>query len=307
MSHPRAVNRLIQDFSSRRPLRATSLIVTVFGDTVSQHGGTLWLGSLVRCLAPLGVNERLVRTSVFRLVKEGWLDSERVGRRSYYRFTDYGSHEYARAARRIYNLKTPDWDGRWQILMPQDIPEEHRERFRRSLYWQGYRTIATGTFAKPGAVAPELHDILDEFDARERVIVMQAEMPTQSSRKAVRNLVHDNWELAAVARRYREFLRRYGALFRWLARSTAVDGDTAFAARTLLIHDYRRALLQDPPLPEELLPRDWPGAEALRATAEAYARLAAPSVEYIVTDMESGTGSMPPPGEEFRRRFTDAF
>lgn len=60
-------------------MRSTSLIITLFGDTVSPHGRTIWLGSLVQALAPIGVNERLVRTSVFRLVKEGWLEADRVG------------------------------------------------------------------------------------------------------------------------------------------------------------------------------------------------------------------------------------
>ena len=47
MSHPAVVKRLLADFSSRQPIRTTSLIITLFGDVVSQHGGTLWLSSLV--------------------------------------------------------------------------------------------------------------------------------------------------------------------------------------------------------------------------------------------------------------------
>ena len=60
MPHPAAVKRLIDDFVNRRPMRTTSLIVTFFGDVVSQHGNTVWLGSLVHAMAPLGINERLV-------------------------------------------------------------------------------------------------------------------------------------------------------------------------------------------------------------------------------------------------------
>jgi phenylacetic acid degradation operon negative regulatory protein len=286
-------------------MRTTSLIVTLFGDVVSQHGDTIWLSSLARCLQPLGVSERLVRTSVFRLVKEGWLESERVGRRSYYRFTPYGSHEYARAARRIYSLKAPPWDGRWQLLLPQDIGDENRERFRRSLHWQGYRSIAAGTFAKPGKAGPELAETLAEFDVQEQVIVMEAEMPAMTSRQTIRNLVHDNWHLEDVAQRYREFQRRYQPLFKWLAKQTEPAPEVAFVARTLLIHDYRRILLQDTPLPEPLLPPGWPGAESKRATGEAYLKLAAPSVAYITGELESGNGAMPPPVPLFWQRFAE--
>ena len=41
------------------------------------HGGAIWLGDLIELLAPLGINERLLRTSVFRLVAQNWLQSER--------------------------------------------------------------------------------------------------------------------------------------------------------------------------------------------------------------------------------------
>ena len=303
MTHPAVIKRLVDDFVGRRPMRTTSLIVTIFGDVVSQHGDTIWLGSLVQALAPLGINERLVRTSVFRLVQEGWLESERVGRRSYYRFSPYGHHEYARAARRIYSLDGPGWNGRWQILIPQDLPEQQRERFRRSLYWQGYRTIASGTFAKPGKAGGGLQEILEEFDAVDKVIVMEAEMPAIASHQAIRKLVHESWQLETVGNAYREFQKRYNPLFRWLPKNPQPEPATAFVARTLLIHDYRRILLQDTPLPEVLLPPGWPGVEALRTTGKAYQALAAQSVEYITGELESGNGSMPEPNPDFWKRF----
>ena len=64
--------------------RHKSLVVTVCGDTIAPHGGGFWLGSMIELLAPLGVGDRLVRTSVFRLVQEGWLTASREGRRSRY-------------------------------------------------------------------------------------------------------------------------------------------------------------------------------------------------------------------------------
>ena len=59
--------------------RAKSLIMTVWGDAIAPHGGTVWLGSLIRLLAPLGLNERLVRTGVLRLVRDGWLAARPTG------------------------------------------------------------------------------------------------------------------------------------------------------------------------------------------------------------------------------------
>ena len=213
------VKRLISDFSSRRPMRTTSLIVTLFGDVVSQHGGIIWLGSLVRALAPLGISERLVRTSVFRLVQEGWLVFDRKGRRSFYRFSDYGSHEYERAARRIYALEHTRRSGHWQLVIPLDVPEKHRERFKRSLYWQGFRNIAPGTFAKPGSSGRVLQETLQEFDVADKVVLMQADMLPYTSSSLVGNLVQDNWHLGEVAEGYRNFLAHFKPLLKLLQSS----------------------------------------------------------------------------------------
>ena len=47
---------LIQHFNARTPLRAGSLIVTVFGDCIAPRGGTVWLGSLIEVLSHLGIS-----------------------------------------------------------------------------------------------------------------------------------------------------------------------------------------------------------------------------------------------------------
>ena len=59
----RYISQWIRDFLDRHPARAKSLIVTVYGDLIAAHGGTVWLGSFIRLVEPLGLNERTVRTS----------------------------------------------------------------------------------------------------------------------------------------------------------------------------------------------------------------------------------------------------
>ncbi len=303
MEQPAVVKQLIQSFVSRRPMRTTSLIITFFGDAVSQHGHTVWLGSLIKAMAPLGINERLVRTSVFRLVKEGWLESERVGRRSYYQFTNYGAHEYQRAARRIYALEDSKWPGHWQILIPQNIPEKNRDKFKRSLQWQGYRAIAPGTFAKPGDSGHALRETMEEFDVTDKVIIFNANTSPLSSNQLERKLVHDSWQLEHVGQAYKDFLKHYQPLLKWSQRRQLLSPETAYIARTLLIHDYRRILLHDTPLPDELLPTAWPGSKALTLTSSIYKTLAGPSIAYIVTELEAGGDSMPEADPLFWNRF----
>ena len=303
MKQAKVITQLVNGFTSRRPMRTTSLIVTLFGDVVSQHGGSIWLGSLVRAMDPLGLNERLVRTSVFRLVKEGWLEFDRVGRRSYYRFTDYGSHEYQRAARRIYAMDDQTWNGRWQLVIPLGLPEDQRERFRRSLHWQGFRAISSGTYAKPGIGGGTLLETLEEFDAMEQVLVMEADSLPQTPPVLLRKLVQDVWHLDEVAARYRDFPKHFRALFKLLEKDGDLEPEAAFIARVLLIHDYRRILLQDTRIPQELLPARWPGDQALAETGAAYLALADSSVEYICATLEGDDGPLPALDRKFAMRF----
>ena len=57
----------VQSFLKTRVLRAGSLAITVFGDCISQHGGSVWMGSLIQVLEKFGLNARQVRTAVSRL------------------------------------------------------------------------------------------------------------------------------------------------------------------------------------------------------------------------------------------------
>ncbi|HTL93821.1 MAG TPA: hypothetical protein VL176_15820, partial [Steroidobacteraceae bacterium] len=97
-----AVRALLQHFQAQRPLRAGSLLISIFGDAIAPRGGAVTLGSLIRLAAPFGLAERAVRTAVARLARDGWLASRRAGRRSEYRLTRSGAERFAEATQRIY-------------------------------------------------------------------------------------------------------------------------------------------------------------------------------------------------------------
>ena len=77
LRRPPRLRSLLRHFRAQRPLRGGSLLVTVFGDAIAPRGGAVTLESLIRLAAPFGLTERLVRTSVARLAREGWLSGAR--------------------------------------------------------------------------------------------------------------------------------------------------------------------------------------------------------------------------------------
>src|SRR6516164_6268182 len=97
--------------------RASSLIITIWGDAIAPHGGAVMLAGLIELLAPFGVNERLVRTSVFRLAREDWLAAKPVGRESLYRLTRDGARRFELAYRRIYEARVVRWAESWETVI----------------------------------------------------------------------------------------------------------------------------------------------------------------------------------------------
>ena len=171
----RYIDDWIARFLAERPVRANSLIITVYGDMISAHGGTVWLGSFIRLVQPLGLNERMVRTSVFRLVKEKWLVAEQIGRRSYYSLTASGRRRFEHANRRIYDAPAADWNGEWHLVLTGGALEPAtRDALRKELLWEGFGNIAPGVLAHPSANVDSLLDILEDSNVRDKLVVMQA-------------------------------------------------------------------------------------------------------------------------------------
>lgn len=156
MSAEAACQNLIDEFRSRPTLRAGSLITTVFGDSITPRGGTVWLGSLIRVMAVFGVSERLVRTSVFRLAKDGWLKSDQQGRRSYYSLTEEGRERFEQATHRIYGTPLPPWDGEWCLLLLSNLDTEDKELVRKECGWLGFGPMSANVLAHPARILANL-------------------------------------------------------------------------------------------------------------------------------------------------------
>src|SRR3989440_11623619 len=114
---PAPVRALLRSCRGQVRLRGGPLLIAVFGDSIGPRGGAVTLGSLIRLAAPFGLTERLVRTSVARLARDGWLVAKRSGRRSEYRLTRSGAERFAEATQRIYGESPREWDGRWTLLV----------------------------------------------------------------------------------------------------------------------------------------------------------------------------------------------
>jgi phenylacetic acid degradation operon negative regulatory protein len=264
-----AAAALVSRFRRQRPLRAGSLLVTIFGDSIMPLGGVVTLASLIRLAAPFGISERLVRTSVARLAQDGWLANRRDGRLSEYRLTESGRERFAAATRRIYASNPTTWSGTWTlVLLP--VGAAGRGELRKELRWLGFGQIEPGVLVHATLGLAETRSACARLPGGDRVLVFAA---TGQDRKIDRRLATGGWELAALAARYRRFSAAFSPLRAALDRAPALDPESAFIVRTLLLHEFRKTHLRDPLLPEPLLPMGWAGTEAYELCRELYARV----------------------------------
>ncbi|TAM60915.1 phenylacetic acid degradation operon negative regulatory protein PaaX [bacterium] len=308
----RSLHQHVKRFRQQRRVQAGSLIVSIFGDAVLPRGGCIWLGSLIRLLEPLGVSERLVRTAASRLVKDGWLRTQSLGRRSNYLLTDTGRRRFGQAARRIYASSTPPWDRHWRlILLVGDLNAKERERIRKALFWQGFGTLNGDCCVHPNA------DLVSAFDALAaeglgayvpRLMPLQSGDGMRITSTNNGDLVRRAWNLEGLRTGYDAFIRAYQPIYTELASETGsgVAEEDAFLVRVLLIHDYRRLLLRDPGLPDALLPRDWPGQEARRLCRDIYRSLMVPSERHLTLHLQLADGSTPAADASLKARFSAA-
>lgn len=284
--------------------KAKSVIITVYGDSVMHHGGSAWLGSLIKLVQPLGLNERVVRTSVFRLAKEEWLTADQIGRRSFYRLTEAGRHRFDTAHGRIYHHASRPWDGAWTFVIIDfaAMKPDRRDALRSDLRWQGFGQLATGVLLHPDPDEAALRQALADAGAASKALVMRATADA-GARTANRDLVNRCWDLKRLAADYAAFLDTFRPVWQALSGAEHLDPKTCFVVRTLLMHAYRRVLLRDPKLPDELLEANWPGTSARLLCRNLYRLIQAAAEQHLMAELESADGAVPEAHPTYYLRF----
>jgi phenylacetic acid degradation operon negative regulatory protein len=293
---PAAVGTLLRQFRAQRPLRGGSLLITLFGDAIAPRGGAVTLGSLIRLAAPFGLTERLVRTSVARLARDGWLEARRAGRRSEYRLSRGGAKRFAQATRRIYGASPALWDGRWTLVV---VPAG-ATRLREELKWLGFGQVNGSLLAHPGCKPAQVRAWLRAVPGSAAALLLHG---SSTGLAHDRQLAARGWDLQDLARRYRRFLSTFAPVEAACAARGVTPAATAFLVRTLLIHEYRKIHLRDPLLPPALLPPRWVGAAAYELCRRLYARVFAQAEGHLSACAHQLQRALPPAAASAYTRF----
>ncbi|MEM6985709.1 MAG: PaaX family transcriptional regulator C-terminal domain-containing protein [Pseudomonadota bacterium] len=240
MSSSGQVTALARQLHSQHTLKAWSLVVTFFGDSVLPRGGRAPLALVVAVLAELGVDATTVRAAVARLTRDGWLVRERRGRTSDYRLDDKGLTTFSEASDRIYARGEPRFAGRWTFAITALTAGARRNAVRKQLRAAGFGALGDTVFLRPECLPAQPRPTI------EQVAYFNADNPDPQMPDAQLAAVFD---LATLDAQYRQFIDDFSAI---QISGSVPRGAEAAALRTLLIHEYRRVVLRDPHVPDAL-------------------------------------------------------
>ena len=236
---------------------ARSLLMTVLGEYALPRDQPVWTSMLVDVLGILDIEEKSARQALARSAAEGWVVSERVGRRVRWSLTPPGRRLLTEGADRIYGFgrEAHQWDGRWLMLIVS-VPEAKRDlrhRLRTRLTWAGFGSPVAGVWVSPDLTRQrEAAQIVDDLGLDAQAMSFTSEYGEIGEQDT---MVARSWDLTELKDRYEDFIDRFTGL-----RPTG--GQAVLRAQTELVHEWRRFPFLDPQLPAELLAAKWSGTQA---------------------------------------------
>jgi phenylacetic acid degradation operon negative regulatory protein len=250
---------------------AAHLLTTLLGDYWYAVTAFVPSAALVALLAQFAVGEAAARAALSRLTRIRRLEGTRRGRTTAYRLAPAllgPAHAHAQELMR-FGIEPRTWDGRWTCVA-FSIPESERHRrpaLRQRLRQLGLGPLFDGLWITPWAPLADLDRALTDVGVAHAAVLRVREVP----RAAGADLT-GAWDLATLRVGYDRLVADLAGLTARVRRGEVGAAD-ALVARTVVTARWRALALGDPRLPDELLPADWPLAQARRLFGEAYDEL----------------------------------
>jgi DNA-binding transcriptional regulator PaaX len=223
-------------------------------------GKPLTAAEVIRLVGPLGVSSTNAKSHLTRLVAEGALDRRGPVRARLYSPSRSQAAVVEGIRMRLRPAPEEHWDGTWLALTVR-LPAERqpRERLTASLWFDGFRPWAPGTFLRPAWPEGWALGRARHYLAHAPGFAMRGSFVETLNLRRVAIL----YDLAALDRQAR-------ALAAWIRRQEAIrsTGERAFAARLKVGGLVTRLVGHDPRLPPEL----WGARRGMRDLVRAYDR-----------------------------------
>jgi phenylacetic acid degradation operon negative regulatory protein len=247
-------------------MKARSSLFTIFGEFVHPRGDVAWVGTIIAWMQTLGFSEPAVRAAVSRSMRTGWLEVQRVGRKSYYALTPQVRWRVHRAVGRLYAPLDAPWDGLWRVLV-YTIPEEARERrdkLRKELSVLGFGAMQNGVWISPNDLLKEALELVKVHDLGGFVDAFECK---RFGARSDIDVVQSVWNAQELNSRFDAFLYEFSNA------PAVIEDEIAFREYVRILHEYRKFLFIDPDLPRVLQLEPWRSRDAAQLFRQRRAQL----------------------------------
>jgi phenylacetic acid degradation operon negative regulatory protein len=265
--------------------RLNTLLKLMFCEARTLGHPTQWLSSVIELMQPLGYTERAIRTALFRLGEHQELTIERHGRRS---LCMLAPAVIASLQAMIGRLNTPparSFGEEWTMLVNSGgLGAVRYAEARKHLQSMDYCQLSSNVLARPASYRDTAPAVLPS--GQEHGLALFDVSGAQLA-AAVRQPLfgQTDWDLETAAAQYRQFHQRFQPLRLLLAQRGAINDQQAYRLRLLVSHAYQHCRRNDPLLPQELLPEQWPAMDAYQTYMALYGGCAAPARRHILKTM----------------------
>lgn len=258
-------------------MRPQALVLTLLGRHVLDRDVAVSTGTFLDVLDRLDVSTDAARSTLTRMVRRGFLERHRVGRRTYFSLTDGARRLLTEGKARIFSepVVTSAPADTWTLLsfsLPESRRKE-RHRLRVGLAWRGFGLLRDGLWLAAGKV--DVSELVDQLGLN-GVVHSFVGCPLEPT--DLTEVVRQSWDLDSIRGHYDAFLQRWDALV------PVPDARDDLARQLLLITDWRYVLREDPHVPLTYLPEDWPSPHAERVFTTLHQRYSGPA-EAIFTSI----------------------
>lgn len=258
--------------SERTYAKAQHLLITVLGDYWWCRPEPLPSTGLIRVLAEFGVGLDSTRSALSRLTHRGLLERSQQGRHTSYALTDQAIRMLQEGASRLFcfGANEQPWDGSWSVVA-FSIPEQARTLrhvLRTRLRWLTFGPLYDGLWISPHPRLEAVASLLDELSIHTATLFSARILPRAANQEDWQAI----WDLEGLSNQYTAYIQQFEPLL-VRVREHSITSTEAMVIRTRVMDAWRRFLQQDPDLPVELLPANWPRNTARNLCMEMYETL----------------------------------
>lgn len=252
------IEKSLNSINNISPLHLFSLFADYF---VPYGNGSAWTQEILYLLGLLGQSEQATRSMLLRMRRRGWLDVERVGRRTRYRLSASGREITEQGDSRLFEPAAEAWGGTWQLVI-YSLSEDKRPlrtELRQKLVWFGFGNLAAGTWITPHNRRAEMAQVFKSLQVEAHVFMFEAQ---RIEALTDRDIVARCWDLASLEAQYAAFVAHWQPRLATFDTGALASAEARFRERcqlTFAFHPFPRI---DPNLPVGLLPPQWSGHQA---------------------------------------------